>query len=69
MRALLFAVSGVVLVVGVIFVGQGVGLIQGSSMTGEVTWAVVGAVFIVLAALLLGFLLRGRHARSAYQER
>jgi hypothetical protein len=34
-------------VVGAIFLGQGVGLIPGSFMTGSATWAVIGGIMIV----------------------
>jgi hypothetical protein len=34
-------------VVGAIFLGQGVGLIPGSLMTGSATWAVIGGIMIV----------------------
>ncbi|HEU4750870.1 MAG TPA: hypothetical protein VFT54_07405 [Acidimicrobiia bacterium] len=38
--------------VGLIFLGQGLGLIPGSYMTGDGTWAVVGAVMIVIAGVV-----------------
>jgi len=42
-------------VVGLIWIGQGLGLLRGSSfMTGELFWAAVGA-FCVVAGLLLAF--------------
>ena len=49
-------IIGVVLVVvGGVWIGQGVGAIGGSFMTGEVVWAVIGAVAVFFgAALLLG---------------
>jgi membrane protein implicated in regulation of membrane protease activity len=39
-------------VVGIIWVGQGIGLIPGSFMTSDIRWAVAGAVLLVLAAAL-----------------
>jgi hypothetical protein len=49
-------ITGAVLsVVGVVWIGQGVGWIGGSFMTGEAVWAVIGAV----AVLLGGSLIRG----------
>lgn len=72
MRVLFFALAGVVLVVGVIFFGQGVGLIGGSSMTGETTWAIVGGVCIVLGLALGAFLVRSgvrwRHAGPGHED-
>jgi hypothetical protein len=45
--------AGLLIVVGAIFVGQGLGLLRGSSfMVGDARWAVVGAVLIALGALL-----------------
>jgi hypothetical protein len=38
--------------VGLIFFGQGLGWIPGSYMTGDPTWAVVGAAMVVIAAVL-----------------
>jgi hypothetical protein len=45
--------------VGLIFLGQGIGWIPGSFMTGDPTWAVVGAVMLIIAAVLIW---RGRRA-------
>ncbi len=55
-------IIGVVLVaVGVVWIGQGVGAIGGSFMTGQVVWAVIGAVTVFFGgALLLG----ARRARA-----
>jgi hypothetical protein len=39
--------------VGLIFLGQGIGWIPGSYMTGDPTWAVVGAVMVVIAGVLI----------------
>jgi hypothetical protein len=47
-------IVGVLLVlVGLVWLGQGVGLIQGSFMTGEAQWALIGLVCLVLGGLLL----------------
>jgi len=55
-------IIGVVLVLtGAVWIGQGVGAIGGSFMTGQAEWAVIGAVCVFLgAALLLG----ARRARA-----
>jgi hypothetical protein len=56
-------VIGVVLcLVGVVWVGQGVGLIGGSFMSGQAFWAVVGAVFILGGVGLLRGVVRMRGA-------
>jgi hypothetical protein len=38
--------------VGVVFFGQGIGLIPGSFMTGQPLWVVIGLGCIALAAVL-----------------
>jgi hypothetical protein len=40
-------------VVGVIWFGQGIGLIGGSFMTGDAVWAVIGAVALLFGVTLL----------------
>jgi hypothetical protein len=39
--------------IGLLWFGQGVGLIGGSFMTGEAVWAVIGAVAILFGVVLL----------------
>jgi len=39
--------------VGLIFLGQGLGWIPGSYMTGDPTWAVVGAIMVAVAVALI----------------
>jgi len=46
------------LVMGLVFLGQGVGLIPGSFMTGRVEWAVIGGLLAGTAALFLWFTTR-----------
>jgi hypothetical protein len=62
----LFAFGGLLLVVGVIWLGQGIGLIGGSFMTGEAVWAVIGSASILIG----GFLIRTgfRWRRGAVDE-
>ena len=38
--------------VGVVWLGQGIGLIGGSFMSGEPLWAIIGAVMLVGAGVL-----------------
>ena len=48
-----YIAAGLLIVVGGVFVGQGLGILRGSSfMVGDPRWAVIGAVLIVLGALL-----------------
>ncbi len=47
-------IVGVLLVlIGLVWLGQGVGLIQGSFMTGQAQWALIGLVCLVLGGGLL----------------
>ena len=48
-----YVAAAVLALVGVIFLGQGLGFIGGSSMTGSTFWAVVGAVMVVAAVVLV----------------
>jgi hypothetical protein len=41
------------LALGAVWIGQGVGWIHGSFMTGEAVWAVIGAAFVGVGAWLL----------------
>jgi hypothetical protein len=38
--------------VGLVWVGQGVGLIEGSFMTGQPFWAILGATMLAVAIVL-----------------
>lgn len=49
-------------VVGVVWLGQGVGLIAGSSMTGQAGWAVAGAGMLGISYLMW------RRSRRSRQE-
>lgn len=55
-------VGAVLVLTGVVWIGQGTRLIQGSSMTGSTFWAVVGAVCFVAGLGLLGWPWRQSHA-------
>ena len=48
-------VGALLCLTGVVWIGQGTTVIQGSSMTGSTFWAVVGAVCFVAGLVLLGW--------------
>jgi hypothetical protein len=48
-------IGGLLFVTGAVWLGQGLGLISGSSMTGSTFWAVVGALCVVAGLGLLGW--------------
>ena len=60
-------VVGVVLgLIGLVWIGQGLNLIKGSMMTGQLQSAVAGVVLIVIAAWLLrGFVRARERGRSS----
>jgi len=63
MRNGLIVVGVLLLLVGLVWVGQGLGYIKGSFMTGEVKWFWIG-VGMIAAGLVLGVgALRGRQSR------
>jgi hypothetical protein len=48
-------VGALLVVTGAVWLGQGLDLIQGSSMTGSTFWAVVGALCVAGGLVLLGW--------------
>jgi hypothetical protein len=54
---------------GVVWLGQGLQLIQGSSMTGSTFWAVVGALCLAGGLFLLVWPWRQPRERSEPQKR
>ena len=52
MRASRLAIALVLGLVGLVWLGQGTGLIAGSAMSGTTFWAIVGLVLLVVAAVI-----------------
>ena len=48
-------VGAILVLTGLVWIGQGTTLIQGSSMTGSTFWAVMGAICSVAGLVLLGW--------------
>jgi hypothetical protein len=59
LRYVLLIVGGLMDLVGVVWLLQGVGVLPGSFMTGQTFWAVMGAILIVVGGLLVFAGLRG----------
>jgi protein-S-isoprenylcysteine O-methyltransferase Ste14 len=61
-RAILGIVGGLAVLVGVVFIGQGVNVIHGSSMSGHGGYAGLGAVLLVigLGLVIWAWRLRGQ---------
>jgi hypothetical protein len=53
MRPLLIALGVVMVLVGAVWTAQGLGYLEGSSMTGVATWAVVGPLVAGLGVALV----------------
>jgi hypothetical protein len=47
------AIAIVLVLVGLVWFFQGIGVLEGSFMTGEALWAVIGVVCVVAGAALL----------------
>jgi uncharacterized membrane protein len=52
MRRSRLALALILGLVGLVWIGQGVGLIPGSMMTGSQLWAIVGAVLLAVAVVI-----------------
>jgi hypothetical protein len=57
-------VGALLCLTGVVWIGQGTTLIEGSSMTGSTFWAVMGGVCLVGGLVLLGWPWRQPRADS-----
>lgn len=53
MRKVLNILGGIMIFFGVVWVLQGVNILPGSFMTGQIKWAVYGAIAIAVGAVLL----------------
>ena len=60
MRVIARVLWTLLLLTGLTFLGQGVGLIPGSFMTRRIEWAVIGGVLAGTAVLLLWFTSRAK---------
>ncbi len=52
--------AAVLVVLGALFTLQGIGLVGGSAMSGNRTWAVIGPIMIIVGAVLALAALRSR---------
>ncbi len=62
MRYVLLIVGGLMILMGGVWLLQGISILPGSFMTAQVFWAVMGAIFIAVGGLLVlaGFRLNRR---------
>jgi hypothetical protein len=61
MRYVLLILGGLMILMGGVWLLQGIGILPGSFMTGQLFWAVMGAVLLAVGGLLvlIGFRLDG----------
>jgi hypothetical protein len=58
MRIIAFPICAVLMGVGALFLGQGMGYIPGSFMTGSGVWAAIGLLMIAAGLAILVFVAR-----------
>jgi hypothetical protein len=61
MRYVLLILGGLMILMGGVWLLQGIGILPGSFMTGQLFWAVMGALLLAVGGLLVltGFRLNG----------
>ena len=62
MRALGIALGAVLVVTGAVWTFQGLGYLEGSPMTGETMWAIIGPMVAGLGVALVWAAFRGRRS-------
>ena len=53
-------VGAALVIIGVVWFGQGIGAIGGSFMTGQAVWAVIGVIALLFGFVLIRSARRGR---------
>ena len=61
MRPVAVLFGALLALMGTVFFLQGIGLLQGSTMTGETSWAIIGPVLVAVGGALIAF---GRRRRD-----
>jgi hypothetical protein len=52
MRKSRLAAAALFLLVGLVWIGQGIGAVAGSAMSGQPMWALVGGVLVVIGLII-----------------
>jgi hypothetical protein len=60
MKLVILIVAGLLALLGLIFFLQGIGILLGSSMTGQAQWALIGLVLMVIGGGVIYRNWRGR---------
>jgi hypothetical protein len=58
MKIALYIIAILIILFGIVWFFQGINIIPGSFMTGQIQWAIYGAVAVVLGAGLLVFAIK-----------
>jgi hypothetical protein len=53
MRIISYIVGAVLLILGAVWILQGLNFLPGSFMTGHIQWAIYGAILVILGVLLI----------------
>ncbi len=59
-RSLLIALAILCGLMGMVWIFQGIGVLPGSFMTGQIVWAAIGSVLLFVSGLLLWTIFRSR---------
>jgi len=59
-RNLLIALAILCGLMGMVWIFQGIGVLPGSFMTGQIVWAAIGSVLLFVSGLLLWTIFRSR---------
>ena len=62
MKALAAGIGALMILVGLVWTLQGLGYLEGSPMTGEAMWAIIGPVVAGLGVALVWAAFRGRRS-------
>ena len=62
MKALAAGIGALMILVGLVWTLQGLGYVEGSPMTGETMWAIIGPVVAGLGVALVWSAFRGRRS-------
>ena len=62
MKALAAGIGALMILVGLVWTLQGLGYLEGSPMTGETMWAIIGPVVAGLGVALVWSAFRGRRS-------
>ena len=64
MKVALTVIGGLLILAGVVFFFQGIGLLLGSSMTGQPQWAYIGGGMVIIGIVLIAVAFRRRVSPS-----